>query len=283
MLFRSITSGQEVFVRLKYLVDSADSLSQMQKNFNDQVDSILAQMPDSGDFEKELFLHDYLIRQVEYSDAAAADSSGENAFAFTAYGAIINKSAVCEGYARAMQLLLNKAGIGCYLITGKVSGTDHMWNIVTIDGARYHLDATWNDSIKLTQNQELSHLYFNVTDEAISADHTDFIPQGCDSKANNYFVRMNRYFTYYDSYVDDVITQEMIKCAQIGERLIEFSFHNQDSFGQAYDALITQSGVFSLIENANKSLTTVKIKPDSLQLGSSSEKNNILTLIIDFS
>ena len=52
---------------------------------------------------------------------------------------------VCEGYAKAFQYLCDLSGIDCYSVTG----SDHMWNIVVLDGKSYHVDCTWADSFSI--------------------------------------------------------------------------------------------------------------------------------------
>ncbi|MCI9118669.1 MAG: hypothetical protein HFF32_03290 [Flavonifractor sp.] len=59
---------------------------------------------------------------------------------------------VCDGYARAFQVLCGKLGITCVLVDGyaKVkadsAGEFHMWNSVQMpDGKWYGVDVTWND------------------------------------------------------------------------------------------------------------------------------------------
>ena len=55
---------------------------------------------------------------------------------------------VCEGYAKALQLLCNLStfdNLTCYTISGTTTG-GHMWNIINIDGKSYMLDVTNSDS-----------------------------------------------------------------------------------------------------------------------------------------
>ena len=62
--------------------------------------------------KKMLFFHDYLIEHCAYHEDTG------NWQAYTAAGALLNGKAVCEGYSRAFQLLLNQEGIDNYLMTG---------------------------------------------------------------------------------------------------------------------------------------------------------------------
>lgn len=134
--------------------------AELEKAVKEITDKVTATDP----YEIELQLHDMLCEAVEYSDRT------DDPQVYTAYGALVNKSAVCEGYSRAMQLLLSRFGIPCVTVTGTAlsSGEGHMWNAVKLHGEWYHLDATWNDSTI----GAVSHEYFNITDSLISLDHT---------------------------------------------------------------------------------------------------------------
>lgn len=88
------------------------------------------------DVEKALILHDRVALTCEYDYNSTADKQ-------TAYGALVKRTAVCEGYTEAYQLLLREVGIenySCY--SAKLN---HIWNIVYIDNQPYHVDVTWDD------------------------------------------------------------------------------------------------------------------------------------------
>jgi len=123
------------------------------------VQSILAGIDASmTDFEKELYLHDALVKRVTYNDAA---------YAHNAYGALVNGVAVCEGYSEALQILLHRAGIPSFQAYGYANGGPHAWNYVQLDGAWYHTDPTWNDP-----DDYLVHSYFNISEAMIAPDHS---------------------------------------------------------------------------------------------------------------
>ena len=69
----------------------------------------------------------------------------------TAYGALIRRSAACQGYAVLAYRMLREAGIGARVITGtaynETTGAEerHAWDLVQIGGYWYHLDLTWMD------------------------------------------------------------------------------------------------------------------------------------------
>lgn len=103
--------------------------------------------PGMSDLEKAVVLHDYLALHCEY-DKENFDKEQEGTgkipdASYTAYGALVNRTAVCEGYALAYKYLLNKWGIDCLMVS---SGTmNHVWNLVKLDGKYYQTDVTWDD------------------------------------------------------------------------------------------------------------------------------------------
>lgn len=94
-----------------------------------------------SEIEKMKAINDYVCDMVEYPSAKPYSDVSH-----TAYGAIFENSAVCDGYSRMTKYLCDDAGIDCYIVSGDViGGGGHAWNIVRIDGKWYHLDVTWND------------------------------------------------------------------------------------------------------------------------------------------
>jgi len=98
--------------------------------------------------EIALALHDYLALHVTYHDAAAdmgrlsAEVYNRYPSAFSAYGAIVEKQAVCHGISLAYKALLARCGapIEAYLVPDYSAG--HIWNLIELDGSWYHADIT---------------------------------------------------------------------------------------------------------------------------------------------
>ncbi|MDR0821457.1 MAG: Ig-like domain-containing protein [Oscillospiraceae bacterium] len=103
--------------------------------------ALAAVLPNMSDFEKALALHDYIVLNSEY-DKEAADKNITTR-AHTSYDCLVNKIAVCEGYALAYVYLLRKVGVDAYVISSKEM--NHAWAYVKIDGKWYHVDPTWDD------------------------------------------------------------------------------------------------------------------------------------------
>ena len=125
--------------------------------------------PNYSDFEKIKAIHDYLALHIAYdygnflNDTIPANS-------YTAYGALIKGIAVCDGYTKAAQLMLNQLGIENYYVSGTGNGGLHSWNLVVLDGQHYFMDITWDDPVPNTPNL-VRYKYFLVTSDELRKDH----------------------------------------------------------------------------------------------------------------
>ena len=200
---------------LLYTMDAAERQT-AQAALEDAGEAVLAQAAGKDAFETELFLHDWLAAHCTYEK-----KDTETLSLYDAYGALVKGRAVCEGYARAMQWLLNKSGIPCTLVNGNDrDGNAHMWNMVTVDGENYHLDATWDDTDDL-----LRHNYFNLTTDEIGASHKISadnigIPI-CTATAANFYRRTGRYI---DTYSRHEIAERIAAAVKAGETTVELRF-----------------------------------------------------------
>ena len=117
--------------------------------------------------DKEKVIHDFLVQNVKYSSDLYVDD------AYSIKGALLDGSAVCEGYARAFKLLCDAVEIPCIMVSGMATDSNgttekHAWNIVRKNKNNYHVDVTWNCGIHTVSGVPL---YYNVPDEYISKDH----------------------------------------------------------------------------------------------------------------
>ena len=108
--------------------------------------------------QKIKWAHDYLVNRNSYDlDAAANPSSNPNAF--SAVGSLLQNKAVCQGYAEAMALILDRFNIPNL----SVSSLNHIWNLIYINGQWLHLDATWDDPVTSNGSQVLRYTYYLKT------------------------------------------------------------------------------------------------------------------------
>ena len=198
----------------------AEERRQVNDRLETAVEGYLATLPAGDDFAIQLALHDRMLEKCRYhTKAGETHDFTTYPHAFTAVGALVEGQAVW--YSRGMQLLLQRAGIDCTLVTGTNEKNEpHMWNLVTINGRNYHLDPTWNDV-----NERVRHTFFNITTEDITRTHTidaDILGvDTCTATQDNYYRRTNRFINYFDR---DRIAAVIARDMDAGESSIDLQF-----------------------------------------------------------
>lgn len=154
----SIATG----VSLRYRMSKEDAeirmaeIKEAQKQFTDNIQECMS------DYEVALRIFENIINHVDYDSVGLEQQKMENNPSEkpddlrNIYGVFVNKKAVCAGYAKATQYLLNMYGIECAYI----SSDTHAWNLIKLEGEYYHLDTTWGDG----SNTKLEK---NISDEVI--------------------------------------------------------------------------------------------------------------------
>lgn len=116
---------------------------------------------DGSDYGMALWLHDWLLDQLEYDNSL---------YWCSAESALTRGLGTCESYQRAYAKLLDSAGIS----NGRVEGNGHAWNAVKMDGVWYQVDPTWDDNgDDWYAGVNERHLYFGLTDELMAVAHSD--------------------------------------------------------------------------------------------------------------
>lgn len=96
-----------------------------------------------------IYVHDEIIHSTSYrlENTCKKENIGH---VRTAYGALVQKESLCEGYSRAVKVVLDRLDIPCVLVVGGYQVTSdkiepHMWNYVQVDNEWFGLDATMDD------------------------------------------------------------------------------------------------------------------------------------------
>ena len=138
----SVNSNKGYDLNIFYDVSYLSSLEQEEK-VDEEVSNLLKSLDLSNktDYQKVKAIYDYICSNVTYDHDNLNDES--YSLKYTAYAALINKTAVCQGYASLFYRLALDAGVDTRVISGEAGGP-HAWNIVKLNGKYYNLDSTWD-------------------------------------------------------------------------------------------------------------------------------------------
>ena len=199
-----------------YVMDKTAGIAYLRVNFNisvsddkyPSVDSIVRSAvaecnskTDGSEYAKALWLHDWLLDQLEY-DKTLKWSSAESA--------LTRELGTCQSYESAYAKLLTAAGIENSETRDTYDG--HTWNAMKLDGQWYQTDCTWDDSSDNWYSFDQRHLYFGLTDELMAIAHpghskiytTDDYNTRSTSLADNYFVRTGDAAKWAKAYSDRI-------------------------------------------------------------------------------
>ena len=148
--------------------------------------------PGMSDMQKLLALHDFLVNHARYDENGGCNVAD----------ILCNGIGCCEAYSATLCLLLDIAGIPARFVTGRAR-EPHAWNLVQLNGAWYHVDATWDDPVVGDDaRQTLSHAYFCLSDAEMARTHewnrASYPVSGAESA---FYYRASRtYFTSFSAY-----------------------------------------------------------------------------------
>lgn len=202
------------------------------------------------EYEKVKYVYEYLIKNTEYDLSAP---NNQNILSVVKEG-----RTVCQGYAKTMQYILTKMGVFCILCEGTVKGTEsHVWNIVRINNAYYHVDATWGDASYMIEDDseefeapEINYDYLCITDDNVKETHVikDSIELPvCDSMADNYYVREGLYFTELNI---DQIMAAFNKARDRGDKMVTLKCENANVYMALFNHLIDNHGIFDYLNGS---------------------------------
>lgn len=125
-----------------------------------------------NNYEKIKYVHDWLVDNVKYDTNNSKNTSN-------IYGCLVNKSVVCEGYARTFKYLLDELEIPCVLVSGIATDDDgkkerHAWNYVYLKNDWYAIDTTWDDPIIIGNgkvDENIKYKYFLKGSSTMNKDH----------------------------------------------------------------------------------------------------------------
>lgn len=194
---------------------------------------------DAGDYEKVRIVYTYVIDHTQYQ-------TGEDDQSIA--GVFWKKSAVCAGYAGAVQYLLERLDIPCIYVDGSTKGSTegHAWDIVKIGQEYYYVDATNGDQPKflngdaaqLEEHKTIIYDYLCPFPEEYERTYTpseELTVPACTAKDLDFYVLNQGYFEDY-SWQDiyDYCKMRMDN----GAAVVRFKFGSQESFSEACQELL---------------------------------------------
>ena len=195
---------------------------------------------DGSDYQKALWLHDWLLEQLDY-DTSLEWCSAESA--------LTRHLGTCQAYESAYAQLLRAAEIENKEVSNTTDG--HTWNGIKMDGEWYQVDCTWDDSNN-RYNFDQRHLYFGLTDELMAIAHPGhtkiYTADGYNTRSttlkNNYFVRTGEAQQWVESY------RERIQNS-LNSKQTQFSIQADNSI---YPPSIykIQNGIIAYVMNQNE-------------------------------
>ena len=195
---------------------------------------------DGSDYQKALWLHDWLLNQLKY-DRSLKWSSAESA--------LTRGLGTCQAYESAYAMLLSTVGIENAETRDTYDG--HTWNAMKLDGEWYQVDCTWDDSSDNWYNFDQRHLYFGLTDELMAVAHPGYsniyTVSGYGTRStslkNNYFVKSGEAQQWVESYRDRIQNS-------LNSKQTQFSIQADNSIHPASIYKI-QNGIITYVMNQN--------------------------------
>lgn len=128
--------GLVTYITPKYNMSREEAVKAIEFCEN-EINKILFLLDDGmNDYDKALFLHDYICTRFSYDTMLQYDDMYE----FLKHG-----KGTCQGYTFTYMALLRAAGVECSFAASDT--IVHIWNLVKLDGEWYHVDLTWDDAV----------------------------------------------------------------------------------------------------------------------------------------
>lgn len=194
---------------------------------------------DAGDYEKVRIVYMYVIDHTQYQ-------TGEDDQSIA--GVFWKKSAVCAGYAGAVQYLLERLDIPCIYVDGSTKGNTegHAWDIVKIGQEYYYVDATNGDqpdflngdAAQLEEHKTIIYDYLCPFPEEYEKTYTpseELTVPACTAKNLDFYVLNQGYFEDYSW--QDIYDYCKMRLDN-GAAVVRFKFGSQEAFSEACQELL---------------------------------------------
>lgn len=168
-------------VKPVYLFEK-NKIKEHQLAMKTRVEKLARVVKEKSDWEKEQYIHDFICENVTYDKL-------KKQYSHEIIGPLGQGVGVCEGIAKAVKILCDQLAIPCIVVISENNPEKnikyrHAWNVVRIDGAWYHLDATFDNTLG---KKEVRYDYFNLGDKSMFKDHEPLIYKAPVCREDNRF------------------------------------------------------------------------------------------------
>lgn len=177
----------------------------------------------SSDYDKALWLHDWLTNNADYDESLTVHEARE---------VMLDGTGVCESYALAYQLLMDEIDIPVLYTTGYAGGELHAWNLIQLDDEWYHVDVTWDDPVG---GGNEGYGYFGLSDDLMKRDHdwerqNYILPKAAGTEYN--FLTRNGAKNFAS---EEEMAKVLIEAVEKGETTIHYLYTGDDKYFGAMD------------------------------------------------
>ena len=215
--YRGSSSGDSFEITCKILLgygvqaelDTIQTRQTLQTQIDTVVDNLIRDTENLSDAQKIAYWDNWLAVNNRYNGAAlAANYIDGDATPWCTVGALLDGyQPVCEGYAKALQLLCHEANIPCVQVSGDAGG-GHMWTAVKLEDDWYFCDPTWDDPNPDENSWNYSMRAYLLTVQPITHSVDDRYGLGTPAISSAPYFEQNKVFTNSGSYYESVVPSE---------------------------------------------------------------------------
>ena len=163
--YRFYPGAEHVELLPEYLFDKG-KIRTHQQAIASRIERLTRPLQGKSQMEKEMAIHDFILDSVRYDKL-------KKSYSHEIIGPLTQGVGVCEGIAKTVKVLCDAMGVECIIALSEANPEKgvryrHTWNVLTIDGKRYHMDATFDNSLQRGTHR---YDYFNLDDRHIFLDH----------------------------------------------------------------------------------------------------------------
>lgn len=239
-VFTKYTRGEET-VGLEFSPNytmTQEERQEIQKQIDGVVDEWLGGISiNDTDYDKVKYIYELLSTKTEYVEGAGDSQNIISVF--------LNGQTVCQGYACAVQYLMDQLGISGVIVSGTALGDAHAWNLFQMNGEYYYMDVTWGRGRYTEDGVEKNftdYKYMAMTTEEMLRSHVPdegmALPE-CTAVADNYYIQEGKYIQEWDPQAEG----ELFSKAYEEKEMITLRFASRELYDMALSYFVDEGNI----------------------------------------